>query len=307
MSCRDWLQYAAVGIGLAAVLLGLAFSLERYIDDFNQPHSSYRAADEDCAGAPHKVRDALVFPVCSIPTPIPEPKPERDEWRNEQDLVAQNRMAFWSVVVAVASVVSAFATIVGIFLVKQTLDANRAAVLQAAHGTEAARAAVLVAKMTAERQLRAYLGISPLERRIAKAGEYPRVRFKIHNAGQTPALRAVNLSSVFVFPHPIPHNHPFPKFARTDYLELTISPAPPSNGVATAYKPITADDLANIENGTHRLYLCGVLIYRDVFDKEHETKFFFDVLDDPSGTKDPVDSGWMNVRFEPRTEHNKTS
>jgi len=70
--------------------------------------------------------------------PPANPEPKRDEWRQEKDLQAQLQMAEWAMYAALAAVFGVLVTAVGVWFVKQTLDATRAALGEAEKSSDAA-------------------------------------------------------------------------------------------------------------------------------------------------------------------------
>lgn len=79
----------------------------------------------------------------AVRPPQRNPHPERNEWREEEDLRAQRDMSRWAFWSLIASWVATVGSGIGIFLVWQTLRQNRGA-------TEAANAAVGIAQQSLE-------------------------------------------------------------------------------------------------------------------------------------------------------------
>jgi hypothetical protein len=97
-----------------------------------------------------------------------------------QDLQAQQDMAFWAFWAVLVSSSSVVVTGLGIWYVRQTLEANRKAVV-------AAETAVAVTRETSERQLRAYVGTRKIYFQEFSRGRPIAVAIEIENFGQTPA------------------------------------------------------------------------------------------------------------------------
>ena len=85
-----------------------------------------------------RVNDARV----RIVEPPPISNPKRDEWRQEQDLLAQRQMADWAKFAVLVAIASVFVTAVGVVFVALTLKATRDAVRETAKATRATERAV---------------------------------------------------------------------------------------------------------------------------------------------------------------------
>jgi len=130
---------------------------------------------------PCTFENVLVTSVSSIhgiQAPQRNPNPERNEWREESDLYAQWSMVWWAKVSAIIAAMGLFITAVGIILVKQTLDANRAAVAAANRANESQRE-------IGEAQVRAYLTISKVVGTFKDGDLF--MQFTLSNSGNSPA------------------------------------------------------------------------------------------------------------------------
>lgn len=129
-----------------------------------------------------------------------ESQQETEARRSMQNLEAQQRSAFWTMVTGMAAIASVFIGIFGLWLVKGTLLATRGALTEAANATSEARLATAAAEKslelteeTSKRQLRSYL--SPLSVAYGRAGGASdgsngvRIHIKVvlKNTGATPA------------------------------------------------------------------------------------------------------------------------
>jgi hypothetical protein len=121
---------------------------------------------------------AFVPPVNRIEAPQPDPKPDRKEWREEKDLEAQWNMVWWAEFSAAIAGLALVATGFGIVLVKQTLEANRAAVA-------VAERAIGIQRDIGEAQVRAYLAISGVAGTFRDGDLF--VQFTLCNSGNSPA------------------------------------------------------------------------------------------------------------------------
>jgi hypothetical protein len=175
MSFRNWLLHPPIGVGLGILaLLAVAFLAgDRHKTDCRD------ASPEQYQTCTFKnVTEASVSPVGTIKAPQRNPKPDRNEWREESDLYAQWSMVWWAKASAIIAGIGLFITSVGIVLVKQTLDANRAAVAAANRANESQRE-------IGEAQVRAYLTISKVVGKFTDDGL--QVQFTASNSGNSPA------------------------------------------------------------------------------------------------------------------------
>lgn len=110
--------------------------------------------------------------------PLADKKPERKEWREERDLIAQTDMAYWAKLMFWASAVMAFISWVGVVLIFETLKATRQAVDVTRDIGIAQSKAYLRIKASAK--LAVVQEDEPLTMR-------PTIWFEIFNTGNTPA------------------------------------------------------------------------------------------------------------------------
>jgi hypothetical protein len=175
MPFRNWLSHPPIGVGLGILLLlGIAFLAQKH----NQTECRGGGPNQYQACTFEHVSETGISPIHGIHAPQRNPKPKRDEWREESDLYAQWNMAWWSRFSAIIAGIGLFVTIVGIVLVKQTLDANRAAVAAANRANESQRE-------IGESQVRAYLTISKVVGKFTDDGLH--VQFTAYNSGNSPA------------------------------------------------------------------------------------------------------------------------
>lgn len=195
--------YSALGIGLTAAVILVAFALfyEPENPDYNQSNTEQNP-ENTLRGVPH-----ARVPIIGTGEPLPShPEPDRKEWREEQDLKAQWKQAQWAKYAALFALASVVVTGLGLWLVKQTLDANRAAVKHAAQSAEAtieaakaasrqAEAAVegnrlaRIAHETAQRPWVSFAGVKLMSGATYFDGRVDFVvHFRILNSGRTPAV-----------------------------------------------------------------------------------------------------------------------
>jgi hypothetical protein len=201
---RNRSSNAAVGVGIATALILVALWL---FYDPQEPDPSQVDPEQYAQDTLGRVPKTRVPIIGTGQPPLPRhPHPERKEWREEQDLKAQWKQAQWAQYAAFFAFFSVAVTALGLWLVKQTLDANRAAVKHAALSAEAtieaARAASRQAEAAVEGNRLARIAhqndqrpwVSFAGARLVSGATYfdGRVnfalQFRIVNSGRTPAL-----------------------------------------------------------------------------------------------------------------------
>lgn len=175
MPFRNWLSNPPIGVGLGiCALFAVAFLAE---DNYQTDCRDARPEEYQTCTFEHMPK-ARIAPVRGVEPPERDPKPKRNEWREESDLDAQWNMAWWAKASAIIAGIGLAITGIGIVLVKQTLDANRAAVEAANRATESQRE-------IGEAQVRAYLTISKVTGKFTADGLH--VQFTASNSGNSPA------------------------------------------------------------------------------------------------------------------------
>lgn len=106
--------------------------------------------------------------------------PSRDQWRAERDLEAQNSMAFWTMLAAIAAGAGVLLTGMGVLYVAWTLELNRKLL-------EKSEEANAIARAMGEAQVRAYLTVQNVL--VDFVDHLPSVRFQLSNAGNSPAFK----------------------------------------------------------------------------------------------------------------------
>lgn len=106
----------------------------------------------------------------------------REQHTSERDLSAQQYMAIWAFLMAVASIGALAITWIGIVYIRRTLDQTIAA-------TEAAQSAVQVTREIGEAQVRAYITIKSCEIIFNKDENVASFNFEVENTGQSPAMK----------------------------------------------------------------------------------------------------------------------
>jgi hypothetical protein len=131
----------------------------------------------------------------------------------------------------------------------------------------------LVMKGTAERQLRAYLGVTARDVPNLAVGQQQEAGIFITNYGQTPAQKIRYWGDVIIRECPLHGKLPKLNFRKENF---PVNPGQKVPIVFRANNPLTAAEEAALRSGTHRLYSYGVVEYFDVFKKRRTTTYRFE-------------------------------
>lgn len=181
------------------------------------------------------------------------------------DLIAQSLMALFALG-------QLGLTGVGIWYIRETLTATKAAVNEAADATDAARQAVSVTRLSAERQLRAYLTVDTIKVGDLAPGKRPIAWITLHNRGQTPARRImIRDAATWCFNR------------NAEEANAKFCPARACHdlgpGQANTYptiladEPITSEDLERMKDGRINILVAGYTSYVDVFGRTRRNTF----------------------------------
>ncbi|MEQ1929651.1 MAG: hypothetical protein ABL957_03845 [Parvularculaceae bacterium] len=186
MPKRDWVRDAPI-IGLIGLaILALGFFMGR-IESVDRPSKNERACAEGnyayCDTTP-KTFD----PLSGEYRPAdPYEKSNRDEYRDERDLIAQKDMATWASLMF-------FATAAGVILIfftlQETVKAAKFAartLKEAEDATMAAIATIAVTREVGEAQARAYLIVKSVRISFRPEPKTIKIRIAFANGGNTPA------------------------------------------------------------------------------------------------------------------------
>jgi hypothetical protein len=129
---------------------------------------------------------------------------------------------------------------------------------------------------TAERQLRAYISITPKD--VINWTNKPNrigVRFDLKNHGQTPGSKIVFNFSMAVLWNPFPPNFILPptdgQYDQNNAL-FPLSDVPVGLFIN---RDLTEEEIRAVEDNSKRFHVWGVMHYRDAFDNPRTTRFSF--------------------------------
>jgi hypothetical protein len=127
-------------------------------------------------------------------------------------------------------------------------------------------------------QLRAYLAFEPIGIESLGPGKVVKFKFNISNVGSTPAYEVYYQAVIRILPHPLPENYPFPEMDDRIPSVITIFKDVVFPCKFPSHMALEADDVAIVARGEEeRLYLIGIIHYRDAFKRPRYTKFCISV------------------------------
>ena len=249
----NWLPSPPIGVGIVIALMLLSAGLWEH--EKQQAICRNNTSDKDCSRIYEYVGHAIIPPIANVVTPPRNQKPERDQWRSEQDLRAQWEMARFTLWAAFAAWAGVFVTIVGIFYVRQTLEANRAAVKEA-------EKASAITRESGQAQVRAYVSVSDFSLSITEERR-PIVEFNYMNTGQSPA-RFIEINVRIVVTQP-PYNFPIHVSDTLQFPDdLSAMEKRPAKITCAVIEQSRFDV---IQNNTIKYDLFGTIKFLDVFKK----------------------------------------
>ena len=185
------LGWCIAGI-LAALYLASAINPSGLVRQLSEHQPAKHAETDRTAGDTQSHAGQATAEVGAIQEPwnSKEARTKREQaadQRNKEDLIAQKSMADSTErMVLIGWLQMALGTL-GLLAIGMTLWYTREAVEQTAKATKATEAAVKVTRKTAERELRAYVGIANASIVATEVGKTPNVKLEIKNFGSTPA------------------------------------------------------------------------------------------------------------------------
>lgn len=181
----------------------------------------------------------------------------QDRQNTDQDLQAQQDMAYWAFLMFVASALSLPVSIGGLLLLLRSLRQTERAI-----STD---------REVGHAQVRAYVSIEPSVIGEIKVGGIIEGDLKFSNTGQSPAYKVRYVARIFIEDESFSETESDIIAAIPDENKLgSIIPANGSiEGDAASDAPLTRDDIeAVMVSGSKRVYLVCVVTYHDVFGLE---------------------------------------
>lgn len=259
---------------LIMLVLGLGLSLgvtNLLIANENQPNRSQHKTGQQprnnptcCAQEPQADRRGTEQSPLIIKT-IPTPKTEEEANREAEE--RQNKLSTDWWMVRFNGLLALFALLQFIWITRQVVWMRRSfatsetSASAARDAADTARQTVQTMQDTAERQLRAYIGITMAGMNLD--GQSLIVRTAVQNTGLTPAYN-VRVGTGFSVFEPPPHIPTFPDVDTFTNYAILGATTPLEVG-ARSRENFTPDTIAPVINGTRPAYYWGIVNYSDVF------------------------------------------
>ncbi|NOX95074.1 MAG: hypothetical protein GXP04_08245 [Alphaproteobacteria bacterium] len=261
MSYRDWIKHPAFGVALFALLALGPVGLSKKYQIISK--AEYQTAAQDLDNR-QEIRPA-------IKPPVRNPEPNREEWRGEKDLQAQQTMAMWTVFIGLV-------TLAGVVYVARTLGLSRATLDQAIEATNASKEAVAVTQRVGEAQTRAYLSIEEVK---AVWGEITHeLHLSLVNTGNSPANEILLQGRIRIQCRKAPESA-FIETAAYDFKAKAGAMASKSpSTVVYSLEPFMGRVVTAMENEGICIEVDGYLLWRDVFgvNNSHPFNYRYDFL-----------------------------
>jgi hypothetical protein len=135
----------------------------------------------------------------------------------------------------------------------------------------------VLTRSTARRQLRAYLSISPAFVEDYGTKKRMTVNCLVENHGQTPAFDIAYVFTSIVMPEILPEGWEYTSPQRHVLASSTSFPGIKITAWFHHENVLTHDEYKEMESGNTRLYVWGLMTYRDAFRKRRETQFNFSI------------------------------
>jgi len=204
-----------------------------------------------------------------IKSPTGEPKStqshtEVKDNREQQDLQAQQDMAFWAMLMVFAAVATVIITAIGVWLVRQTLKATLLAVEDTGKATEAMLESNKIARETGRKQVRAYIGIESITLDDGEDFNIPRFIIEIKNNGVSPAnIKNLDVKIIWL------GDKATPIYTFDRKIDFRCHAASPMN------LPIDMESGIKKCEGVGFFVLSGLISYEDIFKDKHVEEFYF--------------------------------
>ena len=127
------------------------------------------------------------------------------------------------------------------------------------------------------KQLRAYLSVKIIGISKENPDAPLAVRFRIINAGVTPAIDVCRTTKISVLDYPLPRSICLVESLGSE--KFVVHRGIPVIGTQIRVSPLSPEDITGIRSGHKRLYIHGSVTYKDVFDEQRYTNFCVSIVE----------------------------
>lgn len=177
------------------------------------------------------------------------------QWRAADANERASRWGWWQLILSAIGIAGLIATI-----------------MQGRTALEKAREANNLARVSSERQLRAYVGILTFQVHSIRPGHWPYFGAQYKNAGQTPAKDLI-CRCYLKFTTEAPNKVRFKKMTPPTASKLVLNPGVDGWGELKLKDPLSTNEYLALRSGQATFVFAGYIVYRDVFGARHFTMF----------------------------------
>lgn len=285
MPKRDWRPTASsLALGLLALAIwSLLIWSVAYQQAYRTDYKNYATGQsaEDARQEIEHVCAALTVPAEYTQCVERVLGTERDNRRADNDLKAQESMAFWATLLTIATMVQIVIGGIGLFLLvgafeqgavqlRNARKANVAATRANLATREVSEAQIREARRLGEAQVRAYVTCTKCEVVRVGAATKPSAKATIKNSGQSPA--AVVRVKISVGVERLPQMNNVMILVWNEESTRGLAASGEDEVSATAKYPLSAEDFASIEQGKSAVFVYVEISYIDVFGKQNDVE-----------------------------------
>jgi hypothetical protein len=191
-----------------------------------------------------------------------------------RDLIAQEDMAYWAMMMFFAALATLIVTSVGTFLIWRQVKLTRQAVEDTSEATEAMREANRISDTTARRSLRPYVWPEAAWFEMMENGEPVSFVHK-RNFGKTPAISLQGWDHTWLADFPLSDPLPEPDAGEVQMSNAVLGPGQHHESTQRHGLPLDERALQYIREKRAALYLYGYGEYLDTFGKQRFYRYIY--------------------------------
>jgi hypothetical protein len=134
---------------------------------------------------------------------------------------------------------------------------------------------------TSQAELRAYISIAPSTIFPFSATTPLRAHFEFQNHGSTPAFDTRAIAAIDILPEPLPKDFHFPDLPTPRSAPVVVFKDQTFGG-SSEKRSLSSFEITEVLSGTSRIYVYGIVTYRDAFGVSRRTRFARSVEAPPS-------------------------
>jgi hypothetical protein len=281
------LKALMIVLGIALLLVANSFGFSKNPLPKIQPPSNQSAAP---GASDQRGTDQVPLTVKILPTQGANEKADKEDIERKEKAIIDKKLAFetqriadytfwlskFTLFLFCVAVLQAGLFVWQLLYMRKGLRDATIATNAATASAKAANDSILLAKQTAEQQLRAYVFPTKIGVKLY-IGQVPKYCVLIRNTGQTPAykLRCIDRFASVNFPL----QEPLPDTVSSDFSRTNLGPGHKLEKSGTARRPddtpviFTASALEKLRDGRAAIYVYGIIDFVDAFKRERWVKY----------------------------------